>query len=173
MLIIVIGSFAGCQKTPDVAIVPEEASPFSIYRKEDGQIIKIGDKREDIQNLLGPDEMHVVQFEEDNVERVQYYGNENVMVDYMEDGTVCAISIETDEWKIFNGLSIGMKIDDVKENYPAEHLKKLPQTDDLWVGYDENGNTTKFSLEVPYIVRFAFQDGKKIRLITIQDNKSV
>lgn len=170
-LIIMTGVLAGCGKTPDVAVTAEAASPFAIYRREDGQIIKIGDKREEVANILGPDELHVVIFEEDNVESVQYYGNEQVQVNYMADGALNAIRFSTDEWKIFNDLTIGAKTEDVKNKYPAEYIHKYPQTEDLWLAYDENGNLIPFSLEVPYYICFDIGDNGKLERVTIQDNR--
>lgn len=170
IFVMIISIFAGCGKTPDVAVPENAASPFSIYRREDGYVISIGDTRDEVAPVLGPDEMHVIEFVEENTERVQYWDNEQVFIEYnMEDGKVCAMRFTIDEWKIFNDLTVGMTTEDVKSKYPEEHLFSFPETSDIWIAYDEAGNSMEFADTAPYIVRFRIKENK-IDLVMIQDN---
>lgn len=161
-----ISILAGCSDKP-----PENPvdTPFAIYSKKDDIIIKIGDKREDVEQLIGPDEMHVAEFMEDNVERVEYWDTEGVFVDYDTNGVVCAVRFKTSDWQLENGLGVLNRNNDVAKNYPEEHIHKYSETEDLWIAYDKNGNTIKFEETAPYIIRFDIQGGL-IYAIAVQDN---
>lgn len=165
-LIAVVGMFAGCSRTIT------HDNPFAIYNDYENMQVAIGDKRADVEKLLGPDEMHIVDFEEDNIERVAYWDNENVYVDYSkETNRALAMRFDGGNWSILNGLKVGDSVDAVKKQYPADMIHKFPTSSDLYIGYDKDGNVTKFGDDVPFSVRFKITDGK-VATIIVQDSSA-
>ncbi len=86
------------------ALKAEANSPFAVYRVADDFTIKLGDMHKDVEPVIGPDERHVIEFMQEQVERWQYHQNPDILVDYnLQNDEVCAIRIRNDEWEIQNG----------------------------------------------------------------------
>jgi hypothetical protein len=119
----------------------------------------------------------VMEFVEENVERWQYEGNEGISVNYdlSDENKVCAIRISTDEWELPNGLRVGMPPAAVASMYDKDLIFKFNETEDLWLGFDENLNPVPFEYEppVPFLICFSFDDGRSCDMITVQDNRPV
>lgn len=162
-------ALSGCSGTAIVPVAESEASIFSIYETQGDKRINLGDKREDTSELLGIDEFLVVDFEEDNIERVNYHDNPNVYLDYDTDGIVRAIRIEDDRWKISNGLSAGNTVSQIREQYDNKFIHTFKKDGDLWLSYDENGNLMDFDMDSPYIVSFKIEEGRASTIV-IQEN---
>jgi hypothetical protein len=171
----VAGAFAGCEKRP------EAETPFLVYNVNEKYQVKLGDRKADIEPKLAAkgdiDMAFVMEFMEEKIERWQYQGNEGIYINYdlNDQSKVCAIRITTSEWELPNGLRVGVTPADVASMYDKDMIFKFKETADLWLGFDENGNPVPFEYEppVPFLIRYAFEDGKSCDMIVIQDNRPV
>ncbi len=165
IFVMIIGTFVGCS-----AVDAKDASPFAVYRSEDNLKIGIGDKQTDIETLFdNPVPEHIVEFFEEKVNRYKYWDNDEIAFDYDADGVTRAIRFESDKWKLANGLTVGNLAKEVEAKYPKEFVHKYTETEDIWIAYDKDGNTIKFTEQCPYVVRFAVTGGK-VERICVQDN---
>lgn len=167
VIVTIVAVFAGCSKPVDSS----QASPFSVYRIKDGVRFSIGDKRENIEKALGDSPQIIVEFEDETPEDQIF---ELVNYDYMElgydrAGNALKLRISDAGWKIANGLKVTDSVEDVKGKYPKEHMYSYKQSNDIYVSYDENGNTIEFSEKSPYILRFAIAN-YAVKSIVIEKN---
>jgi hypothetical protein len=154
---------------------------FYVRNVAEDYIIKLGDKKEDIEPTLAAkgdiDMAYVIEFVEEEIERWQYQGNEGITPNYdlNNDNKVCAIRIYNDEWELSNGLRVGMTQADISTMYDKDLIFKFKETEDLWLGFDENLNPVPFEYDppVPYLICFTFEDGRSCDMICVQDNRPV
>lgn len=154
--------FAGCGRVSD--------DPFTVYNVKTKTQISIGDKREDIEKVIGGFEYLVIEFDDENEkrlsERVTYSEDEDISFDYGKDGsTVLGIRISGPDWKIGNGLKVTNSGEDVKRNYDKEYIYNYKKSEDMYLSYNENGELITFSEDAPYILRFAIEDYAIDRII--------
>lgn len=167
-LIVTVGMFAGCSTTT----AKTQDSPFAIYNEYENIRVDIGNKRADVEKLLGVDLKMDTTFEEENIQRLEYWDHENVSVDFdMETELVIGMRFSDTQWSIYNGLKVGDSIDAVVKQYPEGTVRKSPTSEDLWVAYDKERNVISYNEDAPYLVRFKITDGK-VATIILMDNEA-
>lgn len=182
--VVAAGALASCNKEPEAPAIPEipaPETPFYVKNVAEGYSVELGDKKADVEPTLSAkgdiDYAYVIEFVEENVERWRYEGNEGIALNYdlNDESKVCAIRITTDEWELPNGLSVGLRRAAIASMYDKEMLFKFKETEDLWLGFDENFNPVPFEYDppVPYLICFSFDDPSVCDMITIQDNRPV
>ena len=153
------------------AITGAGATPFAIYNENTGVIVRLGDNRADVEKTF-IDARLILEFEELEMERVDYYDFAGIAIDYDKNDVVRAIRLDTRnkaaDWKIYNGIKPGNPFEKAMENYPAEHIHRYA-ADTRAVAYDGNGNSIPFSEDASYIVRFSAKEDK-VGTIAIMDN---
>jgi hypothetical protein len=168
-------------KTPDVPESVVLDAGLYVRNVADDYIVKLGDAKTDIEPALAAkgdiDMAYVIEFVEEFVERWRYQGNEGISINYdlNNENKVCAIRISTDEWELPNGLRVGMNQAAVASMYDKDMIFKFNETEDLWLGFDENLNPVPFEYEppVPFLICFCFEDGRSCDTIVVQDNRPV
>jgi len=150
-----------------------DVTPFAIYNVNTGVTVRLGDKREEVEKTF-IDARIIVEFEEDLVERVDYYDFAGIAIDYDTNDTVIAIRLDyrnrAGDWQIYNGVRPGNLIEQVLENYPPEHVGRYSPNSRI-VTYDANGNSGRRSETAPYRVRFNNRaDDDKLEMIVIEPN---
>lgn len=161
---LVFAMLAGCAKAP----AANENDPFVVLSSNGKKVVRLGDKREDTEKLLGPDPSIITEFEEDGVERVDYWDSEGITVEY-KDGHVCSIRFNTNDWKTSYGFTTGGKVADAKKYYPKDKIHEYAQAEGLWISYNPDGEPIDFSEDAPYYIHVSVQNGT-VSQITIQDN---
>lgn len=164
VVVAVLAIFAGCSK-------PNGDSPFSVYRAKDNLRFSLGDKRDDVEKAIDDVPELIVEFEDDIgegqvFERINYG---YVAIDYDRAGNVLGLRTYENTWKLANGLKVGDSADDVRGKYPKEHMYTYKQNNDIYISYNENGDSIEFSEESPYRVRFAIEN-RVVRSIIVEKN---
>ena len=173
---------APAQEAPAQASPESRIDQFYVRNVAEDYTVALGDKKADIEPALaakgrGPDYAFIMEFVEENIERWRYEGNEGIALNYdlNDSNKVCGIRVYSDEWELPNGLRVGMSKAAVASMYDKEMIFKFTETEDLWLGFDENGNPVPFEYDppVPYLIYFEFEGSDSCSMITVQDNRPV
>lgn len=161
--IMIVAVFAGCTKP----VESSEASPFSLYRIEDGVRISLGDKRDDIEKLVYGSQRITIEFEDETPEDqvFELVQQDDVAFEYDRAGNLLGLHARGSNWKIANGLKVTDSAEDVKKNYPAEYMHTYKNNADIYFSLDENGDVIEFAEDAPYILRFDIEQHAVYRII--------
>lgn len=194
--VLVLGMFAGCNGSPADATGAIDA--LTVYRVKDNAEIKLGENRQVLGDLLGPDEGAVMEFN-DGFERASYNNSPGVGIDYYTQnnpidseavaaaestasgeaapGTRTAtpediaysVIFENAEYKLKNGLTVGMTPDEAKKLFDESLIYLYEGYDTMFLSFDETGKQIKYDeKKAPFSLRIDVEEGKVVR-VTVMD----
>lgn len=171
--------FAGCSP-----LAPEQV--LSVRNRTTGQVVTLGRTRADVEKITGSDMENVMDFTEENVQRVSYWDAPGLVVDYRaemvpddngdligveapEDEIVALRLMDGDKWEIAGGIRVGMTREKVDDILGENELIEAGKAGGVLLGYDEALVQVPFEEDAPYTVRISFEDDA-VSVIAIQSN---